>query len=172
MLCRSQSYWLCNPRLEVRVICSQAYIYICLQGPTETPYEGGTFELIINVPDQYPLVPPNVRYRTKIFHPNVHFKVSCLICATNVISMYANLHKSFLGWHLLSTSTCENLPVTHHSPKYTAVTGITYLLIIEVFLFIPDWRDLLGHLEDSMEPSMDAAVGLPSHCFSHVRFST
>jgi hypothetical protein len=34
------------------------------------------FELSINVPEQYPLVPPAVRYRTKIFHPNVHFKVS------------------------------------------------------------------------------------------------
>lgn len=33
------------------------------------------FELVINVPEQYPLQPPAVRYRTKIFHPNVHFKV-------------------------------------------------------------------------------------------------
>ena len=31
--------------------------------------------LDIKVPDQYPLVPPVVYYRTKIFHPNVHFKV-------------------------------------------------------------------------------------------------
>lgn len=45
------------------------------QGPQDTPFEGGTFELVINVPEQYPLVAPNVRYRTKIFHPNVHFKV-------------------------------------------------------------------------------------------------
>jgi ubiquitin-protein ligase len=29
----------------------------------------------MNVPEQYPLVPPSVRFRTKIFHPNVHFKV-------------------------------------------------------------------------------------------------
>jgi hypothetical protein len=47
------------------------------QGPTDTAYEGGVFELAINVPEQYPLVPPAVRYRTKIFHPNVHFKVRC-----------------------------------------------------------------------------------------------
>ena len=48
-----------------------------VKGPKETPYEGGTFELVISVPEQYPLTPPSVRYRTKIFHPNVHFKVSC-----------------------------------------------------------------------------------------------
>lgn len=56
-----------------------------LQGPTETPFEGGTFELSINVPEQYPLVPPNVRFRTKIFHPNVHFRVSKR-CSELVIS--------------------------------------------------------------------------------------
>lgn len=48
---------------------------LSLQAPKDTPYEGGTFELTISVPEQYPLVPPSVRFRTKIFHPNFHFKV-------------------------------------------------------------------------------------------------
>jgi hypothetical protein len=45
------------------------------KGPSATPYEGGTFELGISVPEAYPLAPPAVRYRTRVFHPNVHFKV-------------------------------------------------------------------------------------------------
>ncbi|KAK9812624.1 hypothetical protein WJX72_000788 [[Myrmecia] bisecta] len=45
-----------------------------IKGPRDTPFEGGVFELVMNVPEQYPLVPPAVRYKTKIFHPNVHFK--------------------------------------------------------------------------------------------------
>lgn len=49
------------------------------QGPSDTSYEGGVFELSINVPEQYPLVAPAVRYRTKIFHPNVHFKASAVV---------------------------------------------------------------------------------------------
>ena len=45
------------------------------QGPQDTPFAGGRFELGIRVPDQYPLVPPAVHFKTKIFHPNIHFKV-------------------------------------------------------------------------------------------------
>lgn len=51
-------------------------VHFVAQGPKDTPYEGGVFEVLVNVPEQYPLVPPAVRYRTKIFHPNVHFKVT------------------------------------------------------------------------------------------------
>ena len=51
----------------------------CAQGPKDTAYEGGRFELIINVPEQYPLQPPAVRYKTKCFHPNFNFKVRPLL---------------------------------------------------------------------------------------------
>jgi len=36
--------------------------------------ESGYFQLEIDVPPQYPLAPPTVKFVTKIFHPNVHFK--------------------------------------------------------------------------------------------------
>ena len=40
-------------------------------GPVGTPYEGGIFSLIINFPDQYPFIPPKIKFNTKIFHPNI-----------------------------------------------------------------------------------------------------
>ena len=61
------------------------------QGPADTPFEGGTFELLLNVPEQYPLVPPSVRYRTKIFHPNVHFKVRALPARAVSVNLQALL---------------------------------------------------------------------------------
>jgi ubiquitin-conjugating enzyme E2 D/E len=42
-----------------------------LDGPTETPYEGGKFDLEISIPQEYPHKPPNVKFLTKIYHTNV-----------------------------------------------------------------------------------------------------
>ncbi|ORY53086.1 UBC-like protein, partial [Rhizoclosmatium globosum] len=39
----------------------------------DSPYEGGKFKLAINVPSNYPLQPPNMKFISKVCHPNVHF---------------------------------------------------------------------------------------------------
>ncbi|KAJ9465990.1 Protein PEROXIN-4 [Diplonema papillatum] len=44
-----------------------------IKGPEGTPYEGGVFELDFSIPHDYPLVPVEVRFVTKLFHPNVRF---------------------------------------------------------------------------------------------------
>ena len=43
-----------------------------LNGPPDTPYQGGTFYLIIKFPFTYPSTPPNVKFNTKIYHCNVN----------------------------------------------------------------------------------------------------
>jgi len=40
-------------------------------GPTETPYEGGVFNLDIKFIAEYPYKAPVVKFKTKIFHPNI-----------------------------------------------------------------------------------------------------
>ena len=42
-----------------------------LQGPAGTPYEKGIFKLEINLPEKYPVEPPNLRFITPIYHPNI-----------------------------------------------------------------------------------------------------
>uniref|UniRef100_A0A6B2LNL0 UBC core domain-containing protein n=1 Tax=Arcella intermedia TaxID=1963864 RepID=A0A6B2LNL0_9EUKA len=58
------------PTDEVSLMTWKAWIL----GPKDTPYSDAYFELDIVVPDNYPLKPPQVKFVTKIFHPNVHFK--------------------------------------------------------------------------------------------------
>ena len=46
-------------------------INIMIKGPSESPYENGTFKLNIKFPKNYPFVPPQVTFVTKVYHPNV-----------------------------------------------------------------------------------------------------
>ncbi|KAK9090042.1 hypothetical protein Sjap_023219 [Stephania japonica] len=40
-------------------------------GPISTPYEGGTFQIDIRLPDGYPFEPPKMQFKTKVWHPNI-----------------------------------------------------------------------------------------------------
>lgn len=48
-------------------------------GPSDTPYEGGKFDLDIEIPNTYPFYPPKMRFMTKIWHPNIS-SVTGAIC--------------------------------------------------------------------------------------------
>jgi peroxin-4 len=44
-----------------------------VQGPKETPYEGYIYLVKFNLTSEYPITPPKMYFKTKIFHPNIHF---------------------------------------------------------------------------------------------------
>lgn len=43
-------------------------VIIC--GPSDTIWEGGTFKLVLEFPNEYPSKPPEVKFVSKMFHPN------------------------------------------------------------------------------------------------------
>mmetsp|Transcript_43910 Transcript_43910/g.61709 ORF Transcript_43910/g.61709 Transcript_43910/m.61709 type:complete len:155 (+) Transcript_43910:85-549(+) len=47
------------------------YFDVAIAGPQSSPYEGGIFKLELFLPAEYPMVPPKVRFLTKLYHPNV-----------------------------------------------------------------------------------------------------
>ena len=40
-------------------------------GTQDSAFEGGSFQLELFFPEDYPMVAPKVRFTTKIYHPNV-----------------------------------------------------------------------------------------------------
>ncbi|KAJ3160855.1 hypothetical protein HDU86_008215 [Geranomyces michiganensis] len=50
-----------------------------IQGPANSPYAGGTFQLDIVLPSTYPFLPPKMRFITPLYHPNVS-SVTGAIC--------------------------------------------------------------------------------------------
>jgi len=47
------------------------YFKVVIDGPSESPYEGGKFKVELFLPDEYPMAPPKVRFMTKLYHPNI-----------------------------------------------------------------------------------------------------
>lgn len=43
-------------------------VYIC--GPSDTIWEGGTFRLSMLFSEEYPNKPPEVKFLSKMYHPN------------------------------------------------------------------------------------------------------
>lgn len=88
-----------------------------ISGPPGTPFEGGLYELNIQMGMDYPFQPPKVRFETKVFHPNVSEKG--LICL----------------------DTLKPQPVGSWSP---AVSLFSLLTTLRVLLSNPSWDDPLS----------------------------
>ena len=42
-----------------------------IEGPEDSPYEKGEFRLNITIPDNYPNNPPIIKFKTRVYHPNI-----------------------------------------------------------------------------------------------------
>ncbi|XP_028986627.1 uncharacterized protein LOC114843933 [Betta splendens] len=65
----------CDPHPFFRVFPSESdfmFWRILMQGPPDTPYEKGVFELYCQFGAEYPVKPPLVRFVTQIYHCNVN----------------------------------------------------------------------------------------------------
>ncbi|KRX61113.1 Ubiquitin-conjugating enzyme E2 1 [Trichinella sp. T9] len=51
---------------EDNILIWQAIIF----GPQDSPFEDGTFKVILEFTEEYPNKPPNVKFLSKMFHPN------------------------------------------------------------------------------------------------------
>ncbi|MDA4133349.1 MAG: hypothetical protein OK454_09555 [Thaumarchaeota archaeon] len=78
-------------------------------GPADTPFEDGTFRLVMHFEEQYPNKPPSVKFISQMFHPNVY--------ATGEL--------------------CLDILQNRWSPTYDVAAVLTSIQRSVVFLFFP-----------------------------------
>ncbi|KAK2830062.1 hypothetical protein Q5P01_017993 [Channa striata] len=65
----------CQPHPYVTIFPSESdftFWKILMEGPPDTPYEKGVFELFCQFGPDYPVKPPTVRFVTRIYHCNIN----------------------------------------------------------------------------------------------------
>ncbi|KAJ7344174.1 hypothetical protein JRQ81_000124 [Phrynocephalus forsythii] len=56
---------------NIQVDAANIFLWKGLLVPDDPPYNQGAFKVEISFPCEYPLKPPKVTFKTKIYHPNV-----------------------------------------------------------------------------------------------------
>jgi len=76
------------------------------RGPPDTPYEGGKYEVDIRITPEYPFKPPEMRFITKIWHPNVSSQTGaiCLDTLSTAWSPVLNLKSALISLQSLLSS--------------------------------------------------------------------
>lgn len=59
--------------LSTEIIDNNIYHwYVSFMGPENTPYQNGIFFLDVKFPESYPMDPPIITFKTKIYHCNIN----------------------------------------------------------------------------------------------------
>ncbi|KAK6339148.1 hypothetical protein TWF718_008571 [Orbilia javanica] len=84
-----------------------------LKGTADSPYEGGVWEIDIMIPDNYPIVPPTIKFITKICHPNIDAKTGeiCLDLLKSEWSAAYTISSTMTVIQTLLTSPEPNSPL-------------------------------------------------------------
>ncbi|KAF0989606.1 hypothetical protein HZS_7680 [Henneguya salminicola] len=93
--------------------------HVKIDGPVETPYEGGVFEIDLFLPEDYPITPPKVRFLTRIYHPNID-KIGrvCLDILKDKWSPALQINKVILSLQALIGSPNPKDPLDNEIAKH------------------------------------------------------
>jgi ubiquitin-conjugating enzyme E2 A len=107
---------------ENNILIWEAVIF----GPEDTPWEGGSFKLLIEFSEDYPNKPPMVKFMTPIYHPNgkIGFLILvygdgkiCLDILTNEWSPIFDVHAILTSIQSLLSDPNPNSPANAEAAR-------------------------------------------------------
>jgi ubiquitin-conjugating enzyme E2 D len=93
---------------------------VALPGPDHSPYYGGTFLVELVFSSEYPFRGPEIRFQTKIYHPNINHKGE--VCLGEMISEWKPVYTPLMVMAKVSEL------LTHPNPDDPLVVQIASLL--------------------------------------------
>lgn len=83
-----------------------------IKGPSDSVYEGGEYQIDIEITEKYPYSPPKMKFDTKIWHPNVSSQtgVICLDILKDEWSPALSIRTALLSIVVLLTNPEPNNP--------------------------------------------------------------
>ncbi|KAK9387086.1 ubiquitin-conjugating enzyme/RWD-like protein [Lipomyces mesembrius] len=93
-------------RLEMVSESDISHLKGYFEGPPGTPYEGGHYQVDIEIPSDYPFKPPRMKFDTKVYHPNISSQTGaiCLDILKDTWSPVLTLKASLISLQSLLTS--------------------------------------------------------------------
>merc|ERR1719391_748627 len=86
-----------------------------INGPPDSPYEGGSWKIDIEIPKNYPFEPPKMKFLTKVWHPNVSSQTGaiCLDILKDEWSPALTIRTALLSLQALLSAPepCTLLPI-------------------------------------------------------------
>jgi ubiquitin-conjugating enzyme E2 N len=101
-----------DPICKLDEITNMTQFTILIKGPEKTPYENGKYRLQIKLPQDYPMDPPEIKFLTKVYHPNIKEKDICLDILNNNWKPTCNLSKIFDSIYYLLKNPNTNDPLS------------------------------------------------------------
>jgi len=84
-----------------------------LFGPSDSPYQGGVFNLDIVFHDNYPFKAPSIKFLTQIYHPNINtYGEICLDILKDKWSPALTISKTLLSISSLMTDPNPDSPLS------------------------------------------------------------